>query len=302
VSSPRGTATCRLCGGTATKRFRARDLNLRLSDQSFSYWLCADCKTLQMVDIPTDLGEYYPSTYYVLPGSRDELAADSRGEQFKLDIVQRHARRGRLLEIGPAVGGFALLAQDAGFDVDTVEMDARCCEFLRDVVGVRATQSTDPAAFIKESGPFDVITLWHVLEHLPDPRGTLQAAAEGLAEGGILVIAVPNPQALQFRLFRTVWAHLDAPRHLQLMPARSLRRLVDGWGLKPAMETSVDTGGLGWNAFGWQMSIRNLGRVLGLQSVPFLVGRMMGRLLRPLERKGMRGSTYTLILRKDAAG
>lgn len=157
-------------------------------------FVCGDCRTLQIAEVPSDLGQFYPSDYYPIPDSRiTPLMASAEGERFKLEIVQRFVRTGRLLEIGPAVGGFALLASDAGFDVDTVEMDARCCEFLRNTITLSATQATDAAAFLVDSGPFDVIALWHVLEHLPDPSETLRAAAQGLSEGGILVIAVPNP-------------------------------------------------------------------------------------------------------------
>jgi SAM-dependent methyltransferase len=302
VSAPHEPVICRLCGGVAKQRFRARDLNLNLSSWSFAYCVCGNCRTLQIAETPLDLAQFYPSGYYAIPNSRHELMAKAEGERFKLEIVQRFVRTGRLLEIGPAVGGFALLAKDAGFDVDTVEMDARCCEFLRDIVGVKATHSTDPAAYIKQSEPFDVIALWHVLEHLPNPRETLRAAAERLSESGVLVIAVPNPESFQFALFGTSWAHLDAPRHLQLIPARFLRRLVRGWGLSAVLETTSDVGGLGWNAFGWQMSLQNLARVAGLRYMPPLIGRVLCRISRPLERRGRRGSTYTMVLRKEAPG
>lgn len=302
MSAKREPVICRFCGGAAKERFRAQDLNLQLSSRSFVYCVCGECRTLQIVETPSDLAQFYPTDYYAIPNSRHELMANAEGERFKLEIVQRFVRTGRLLEIGPAAGGFALLAKDAGFDVDTVEMDARCCAFLRDTVGVRATQTTDAAAYLKHSEPFDVIALWHVLEHLPNPRETLRAAAEGLSEGGILVIAVPNPGSLQFALFGTFWAHLDAPRHLQLIPARSIRQVVRGWGLRPVLETTIDRGGLGWNAFGWQMSLRNLARVIGLRSVPLLIGRALCRMSRPVERQGMRGSTYTIVLKKEAPG
>lgn len=301
-SAPPEPSTCRLCGGQAGESFLARDLNLGVPDRTFAYRVCAQCRTVQIAHIPADLAEFYPSVYYPIPASRQDLMAIAEDERFKLDIVQNFATAGRLLEIGPAVGGFALLAKDAGFDVETVEMDARCCEFLRGTVGVKATQTSDAAGFLEDSGQFDVIALWHVLEHLPNPRETLSAAAARLSEGGILVVAVPNPDSLQFALFKTLWAHLDAPRHLQLIPARAIRQVVRPWGLIPVVQTTTDRGGLGWNVFGWQISLQHLARRVGLRSVPSLTGRAMCRILRPLERHGMRGSTYTLVLRKEPSG
>jgi hypothetical protein len=153
---------------------------------------------------------------------------------------------------------------------------------------------------LEQSHPYDAIALWHVLEHLPDPWETLEAAAATLSPTGVLVLAAPNPKAMQFSLFKRYWTHLDAPRHLQLIPLPTLRERALSWGLQPVFETTTDAGGLGWNAFGWQMSFRNLADAAGVERVPTIVGRVAGRLARPIERSGTRGSTYTIVLQKVA--
>jgi protein-L-isoaspartate O-methyltransferase len=250
-----------------------------------------------MAEPPADLASFYPDDYYHLPASVEELATVAEGERYKLEIVQRFVKAGRLLEIGPAVGGFAFLAKRAGFQVETIEMDARCCDFLRDVVGVGVTHTADARSVLQSSGQFEAIALWHVLEHLPDPWETLEAAAAALSPGGVLVLAAPNPDAIQFLIFKSYWTHLDAPRHLQLIPIRALRERAMSWGLLPIFSTTTDPGGLGWNAFGWQMSFRNLAEAR-VGKVPTLVGRAAGRIARPVERSGLRGSTYTLAFQK----
>jgi SAM-dependent methyltransferase len=175
-------------------------------------------------------------------------------------------------------------------------MDERTCEFLRSVAGVEAVQSADPAETLTRLGMFDVITMWHVLEHLPHPCETLRAAAEALAPGGVMVLALPNPASFQFALFRRYWTHLDAPRHLALIPAAAIEGRTHNWGLSTELETATDRGGLGWNHFGWQMSLRNLSR-----KAPDLLSRAAARAARPLERRDLSGSTYTLVLRKGQA-
>jgi SAM-dependent methyltransferase len=294
-------ARCRVCGGTAQPRLRSMDYNRRLADARFTYYCCGGCGSLSLPEPPADLDRFYPGDYYRMPATRQELAAVAEAERYKLELVQRFVPRGRLLEIGPAVGGFAYLAREAGYEVETVEMDAACCEFLRDVVGVGVTHSADAKAVLQRSPPLQVVALWHVLEHLADPMETLAAAAEALSPGGILVVAAPNPDAIQFSLFGPYWAHLDAPRHLQLIPARHLREQGAGWGLTTVLETATDRGGLGWNLFGWSLSLGNLAGSLGLR-FPQLGARAISRLARPVERTGLRGSTYTLILRKAGGG
>jgi SAM-dependent methyltransferase len=78
---------------------------------------------------------------------------------------------------------------------------------------------------------FDVITMWHVLEHLPDPQATLAEAHRLLRPGGVLLIAVPNFGSLQARLTGPYWFHLDVPRHLFQFRSRDLVTLLERVGL-----------------------------------------------------------------------
>lgn len=277
------------------------DFNRRLSMTWFTYYQCDSCRSLLLAEPPADLDRYYPRGYYDLPTTEAALALAAERERYKLDIVQRFVQRGRLAEIGPGAGGFAYLAKQAGFEVETIEMDARTSDYLRLVAGVGVTNSADASAELTRSGSFDVIALWHVVEHLPDPRETLRAAASALSPGGVLVLAAPNPDSMQFRVFRANWTHLDAPRHLQLIPASAICEEASAWGLQPVLETTSDIGGLGWNGFGWENSIRNLAFRMGRPMVSNLPARIVRRLVGPIERRAMNGSTYTLVLRKGAA-
>ncbi len=271
-----------------------------ISAEWFTYFYCPACRTTFLAPIPADLDRYYPPEYYPKPASLSELASAAEAEQYKIDLVTRFNANGRLLEIGPAMGAFAYLAKAAGFEVETVEMDADCCRFLEHVVGVRSIQSADARGTLMTLDSYDAIALWHVIEHVPDPWETLNAASDHLRPGGVLVVATPNPAAFQFRVFGRYWAHVDAPRHLQLIPVESLTQWAAASGLRVALQTTTDSGGLGWNLFGWQESLANLvaGR-LGRRWTPTLVGRALSRLMRPIERGShFRGSTYTLVLQR----
>ena len=79
---------------------------------------------------------------------------------------------------------------------------------------------------------YDVITMWHVLEHLPDPFAAVRHAAELLRPGGRLVISVPNIASLQARIGGDRWFHLDLPRHRMHFTPRSLSALVTRSGMK----------------------------------------------------------------------
>jgi SAM-dependent methyltransferase len=85
---------------------------------------------------------------------------------------------------------------------------------------------------VSGSTPFDCVTLWHSLEHMRDPRRTLETIRSLLAEDGVVLIAVPDNGGWQARLFGTRWFHLDVPRHLFHFEQRSLETLLRSAGFQ----------------------------------------------------------------------
>jgi SAM-dependent methyltransferase len=289
---------CPLCHGSSVEVLRAQDVNRAVSLETFDYVRCGECGCVSLRNVPADLGRYYPASYYDVPATLAELDGRTADERYKLRLIQGWVPGGRLVEVGPAYGMFARVAQQAGYEVDTIEMDARCCEFLRNVVGVGATRSNDVVHALERLAPADVIAMWHVIEHLPSPWETLAMAATRLRPGGILVMATPNPHAMQFRLFGRFWAHLDAPRHLHLLSSAAVAKHGRALGLDPVLITTTDAGSLGWNSFGWAVTLRNFFDATPLRAVAHLAGRVLNKLVAPLERRGERGSAYTIVLRR----
>ena len=292
---------CGMCGAPAPAALVATDRNRRLSEDRFTYYRCSSCRTLQLVPVPTDLARYYTAEYYAVPEDRAALVAASGAERYKLDLIRPLVPAGRLIEVGPAVGGFAAVMQDAGYDTSAIEMDADCCRFLRDVVRIAVQETDDPAAALATGGPYDVIAMWHVIEHLPNPREVLTAAAAALSPGGVIALAAPNPQAFQFRVFGRRWAHLDAPRHLFLVPLDEMAQVGRALGLEVALATTRDEGTLHWNTFGWRETLAAFGEGRYLRGGMRVIGSALTRAAEPIERRGRRGSTYTLILRRRRA-
>jgi len=291
-------ATCPLCGGHAEFAFRVGDRNREITDRRFEYRRCVSCRTLFLADVPSDLARYYPEDYYGLP-SLDVLDRAADGEAPKLALIRAHADGGRLVEIGAAFGIFARAAQRAGFEVTALEMDARCCRYLEEVVGVDAIETDAPQAVLDDLGPARVITLWHVLEHLPRPWDVLAAGARCLEPGGVLAIAMPNPASLQFRVLGARWAHVDAPRHLFLIPFEALRARADALGLRLAEVVTSDPAGRYWNVFGWEYAIRGRPARRGSNRVTRLLAGTLALCVAPLERRGMNGTTYTAVFVKE---
>jgi SAM-dependent methyltransferase len=280
---------------------RATDSNRRLSPLAFDYFRCPSCGLVFLVDPPADLGPFYPADYYSLPASAGALASEAAPERYKIELVKRFVTHGRLLEIGPGRGNFCYLAREAGFDTTAIERSAECCEFLEHDIGVEVLHAKDEVAGLERAAPADVIAMWHVLEHLREPWRVLCAAASALRPGGVLVIATPNPECAQFRLFGARWAHLDAPRHLFLVPSRLLLQRAQAVGLSLALVTTRDEGSLGWNRFGWAFSCANYFSSPSARRAARAAGRVISLAASFHERREGRGAAYTAIFHKVPA-
>jgi SAM-dependent methyltransferase len=293
---------CSACGSAMSPLLETRDYNRGVSQETFRYLRCPGCALVSLADVPGDLGRYYATGYHTLPASQVEVERGAEHERYKIDLVLRYATGGRLLEIGPSWGAFCLLAKGAGFEVEAIEMDPACCEFLSSTLGVRVIRSADEAAALSGATTPDVIALWHVLEHLRDPWAMLAGAAERLAPGGVLVVATPSPAAFQFGLFGRFWTHVDAPRHLHLLPSDLLRRRMNELGFETLLCTTTDPGSIGWNEFGWRFSLANLVSPPVLKRALRFGGRLVAWLFAPIERREGGGSAYTAVFRKRTAG
>jgi 2-polyprenyl-3-methyl-5-hydroxy-6-metoxy-1,4-benzoquinol methylase len=187
------------------------------------------------------IAAYYPDTY-IGDASRtaDEFISGSlqagrswRAETEKVALVQSCLSRGRILDVGCGDARF-LLALDSmrwertGIDFAGERLRVMSGRFpeLRLIRGGLELEAL-------ESAGYDAVTLWHVLEHLPDPRQALRRAVELLSPGGWIFISLPNVDSLQAALFRNHWYCFDdVPRHLHHFSPPSLERLLGEAGLR----------------------------------------------------------------------
>ena len=277
---------CPYCNTESRLYFQSKDYNRNITQEIFDHYRCSQCGLIFIMPVPVNLADYYPESYHFVPESSEHLEEGSKPEHYKIEIVQGFVDNGRLLEIGPSYGSFAYLAKKAGFEVEAIEMNARCCQFLNKVIGVNAINSDDPIAILGQMKPYDVIALWHVIEHLPDPWTILNAICASLKPGGIVVLATPNPSSFQFNIMGYRWPHVDAPRHLILIPMRLLAKRLEALGMKAELITTTDQGSIGWNLFGWEFFFANFSSQLYLKKV--LIEKIEGK-----------GSAYTMVFRKS---
>lgn len=228
-------ATCPLCGGAAHPAVALAPLPLAVCaacDLTFRPSLTDDAATRDLYE-----GGRYAQTHRTA-GHDDPDDAERRAyARSRVGFVTAHvAGLGRLVDVGAAGGAFVAEAARAGFDASGIEPVARFARHAREVLGVdvRDGRVEDVGA-----ASADVITLWHVLEHLPDPRGALEQLRRALRPGGSLVLEVPNLESLAAALQGTGWTHLDVATHVTHFTPATLRAALSGAGLQPVVELSV---------------------------------------------------------------
>ena len=145
--------------------------------------------------------------------------------------------KGNLLDFGAGKGKFGSLAKKNGWNVKCVETSAERAAYAKTVYQLEV--NTDFYSHGKIFNlDFDVLTLFHVLEHLPQPQALLEELVKSnLTTGGLLVIEIPNINSLQARLSKSSWIHLDVPRHINHFTPNRIKRLVEDIGLTTVKTT-----------------------------------------------------------------
>lgn len=224
----------------------------------FELHACDACG-LRFVYPPTPddaLAAYYDGAFYGELGGGSSLAL-RLFHALRARVVERaHPPPGLLLDVGCGDGGFLAYMAARGWRVRGVESAAegraRAGRALGDAAAVTAGLDGAPRGA-------DVITLWHVLEHVADPVGFLGAVRERLAPDGDLVLAVPNHGSAEARAFGTSWFHLDVPRHQLHFTRAALTSLLARAGFSVASEGGFS---LEYDPFGTLQSALN---ALGLE-------------------------------------
>jgi SAM-dependent methyltransferase len=149
-----------------------------------------------------------------------------------------------------------------------VEMSPTAAEGADARIDIRIASHLREAGY--ESGFFDQVVIWHVLEHLTDPKETLEEIHRILRPGGQVVVSVPNFSSIQGRWAGPTWFQLDLPRHLFHFPVRGLRQLMETCGFECVAEHHFS---LRQNPFGWVQSALNRSRSLPRNALYTLLHR-----------------------------
>jgi 2-polyprenyl-3-methyl-5-hydroxy-6-metoxy-1,4-benzoquinol methylase len=270
---------CQLCGG-ADRRVRFQDGPCRVVE-------CAVCGLVYVT--PRLQGEalraVYDEGYWKSSNPKHRGYADYASESAlylktfgkRMALVRRHLPpKARILDVGCAAGYFLRVAQREGHDVHGVEMSAAIAgEAQKALGGERVHVGTlDEAIAAKGHAPasFDLVTLWDVIEHVPDPQSLLRTIRGLIKPGGTLLLETQNVASRWARLLGRRWHHFKHDEHLYHFKPATIRRLLADCGFE-TLELGAAYAGK-YVSFGFLAErAGRLGRVAGLLASPLALLR-----------------------------
>lgn len=231
---------CPACGANRIQPvLKAKDFTV--TGSLFEVWECGACTLRFTQAVPTEenIGSYYRSDSYIShtntnKGLINRLYHLVRNYTLKRKrkLLQTASGRntGQLLDLGAGTGVFASFMQQSGWQVIGLEPDPETRQRAREINNISLLETSQ--LFQLPAASFDVITLWHVLEHVHRLHDYLAQLHQLLKPGGVLLIAVPNYTAADAAYYQENWAAYDVPRHLYHFSPDSMRSLLQKHHLK----------------------------------------------------------------------
>jgi SAM-dependent methyltransferase len=227
------TVVCRQCGNCAEVWHPENNWRIEGSPTVFQYGECKACNLLFCTPFPSaeELGRYYDRefdySWYTKRSWLKRAQASHRWLRTKEFLRSANRRRGRLLDIGCGHGWFLDAARRDGWEVWGVDLPSAASRHAREVLRLRVLESGIERAELPAQ-EFDVITMWHALEHMPEPNVAVEQVLRWLKPSGWLVIAVPNKEALGVQARGAEWVWIQQPFvHLWHFSSASLRALLE---------------------------------------------------------------------------
>jgi len=219
-------ATCPWCGGRRLNRVIDGFDATQAKPGRFRYDRCADCRHVFQNPrlTPAGLDYYYRDFYDGLGGELAELVAGAGPGPYLARASAVAATPRRWLDVGAGLGHFCLVARDVWPDTvfDGLDMGDGIDEAARRGWVDTAHRGQFPDLAASLTGQYDVLSMFHYLEHTRDPRAELDAAAMVLSPGGRLLIEIPNPDSPALRAYGALSPSWMVPQHQHLPPADNL--------------------------------------------------------------------------------
>jgi len=221
---------CGLCGG--------RERRLKFEDGPFSVVTCSACDLTYVtprLDPGALIDNVYNEGYWTSEAAKERGYTDYRSDEplylrtyrRRLKIVRRHfPRPGRVLDVGCAAGYFLRVMQEAGWSVTGLEPSDAIRPHAARLIGEDNVLAGLLGEADLEPGSFDLVTMWDVIEHIPDPVAAVKEVGSLLAPGGKFLIETQNVDSFAQKVLGKRWQHYKHAEHIYHFNPKTLRNVL----------------------------------------------------------------------------
>jgi 2-polyprenyl-3-methyl-5-hydroxy-6-metoxy-1,4-benzoquinol methylase len=229
---------CPVCNSKQFLPFLAC-IDYTVSRETFKIVQCKNCLFRFTNPRPKEdqLGKYYKSEDYVSHSNTREGFINSTYQSVrkytllkKLQLISKYFKTGNILDIGCGTGEFLNTCKNAKWNTIGVEPDDDARSMAIKNFGLDIRKESELKNLKDQS--FDVISMWHVLEHVPKLNERAEELKRLIKPNGIIIIAVPNCDSLDAKIYKEFWAAYDLPRHLYHFTPKNIEGLFRKHGMK----------------------------------------------------------------------
>ncbi len=229
---------CPLCNSTQLEHF-IDCTDCYATREKFAIYKCCDCgfRFTQDAPVESEIGPYYESPDYISHTDTNKGCMNHVYHWVRKYMLARKAElinkvsgleSGSLLDYGAGTGYFAQTMRCQGWEVKAIEKSVMARDFALDHFGLE--MESDIALDFLPSCSFQVVTLWHVMEHVEKLDYLWNRISDILADDGTLIVAVPNCKSFDAQLYKEDWAAYDVPRHLWHFEPETMKRMGSKYG------------------------------------------------------------------------
>jgi SAM-dependent methyltransferase len=225
---------CPLCGSKKINVMYEGQDRLHNKEGRFIIVKCIDCGCIFTYPQLSwdEMSKYYPNSYLPYQSFSARLVdkfISKRGLETKRKIINKYKKSGSLLDIGCANGDFLrYLNKNSNWVLTGIEPNKNAISISKDL-NINIINNTFENVSFSECS-FDVVTMWHVFEHLSNPRESLNKIYKLLKSDGILILGIPNSESIDAKIFGKYWSGYDVPRHYFTYSKTLVKRLLQECG------------------------------------------------------------------------
>lgn len=229
--------SCPIC--TTEMKFKFVTKDYLVTGESFDIVECEACSIRTTTPFPDKkiIGNYYSSDDYIshddkVSGIFDSIYGLVRTYQLnkKKKLIGKYFNKsnGKILDIGCGAGDFLQYMKENHWNINGVDTSNKARKIANNKLNIKVM---GPKDWINNKEKYDVITCWHSLEHVHEPWVYLDKIKKSLTLDGFLIVALPNYQSTDAKIYKEFWAAYDTPRHLYHFTIKSMNKTIKPHGL-----------------------------------------------------------------------